>query len=392
MASTAPPEHEPDVEDHLAEEILDLYNDFPGLAHRFRIVTKIGEGTFSSVYKAEDRLWASHHVAQAQAQVAALEANSGVCLCRMVALKRIYVTSSPQRIYNELKILDELGGHPNVGPLITILRHEDQVLAVLPYFQFDDWRQLQIRMDMDQIRSYLRALLRGLAHVHAKNYIHRDIKPSNFLYNMARRTGIIVDFGLAQEVRSPTAKERAQIDAQAAKYPVRATTNLQTRIRRMFPGAGGGCFAKDTRPSIRANRAGTRGFRAPEVLFKVVHQTPVVDIWSVGVILLSLFSGRFPFFNATDDQEALLEIAHLFGREAMQAAARTFRRTFNTNVPSVSDPVPLRTLCQRLWSERYRDIPDEGFDFLERLLTLNPAERLTAEAALRHPFLAEPEP
>jgi serine/threonine protein kinase len=51
---------------------------------------------------------------------------------------------------------------------------------------------------MEDIRCYFRALLSGLAHVHSKKIIHRDIKPSNFLYDPVRKTGILVDFGLAE--------------------------------------------------------------------------------------------------------------------------------------------------------------------------------------------------
>jgi serine/threonine protein kinase len=40
-------------------------------------------------------------------------------------------------------------------------------------------------------------------------------------------------------------------------------------------------------------RGGTRGFRAPEVLLRCVKQTVAIDIWSAGVILLSILSARF---------------------------------------------------------------------------------------------------
>ena len=58
-----------------------------------------------------------------------------------------------------------------------------------------------------------------------------------------------------------------------------------------------------------ANRGGTKGFRAPEVLLKVVHQTTAIDIWSSGVIFLSMLCCRFPVLSHSDDDVALLEIA-----------------------------------------------------------------------------------
>ena len=75
---------------------------------------------------------------------------------KYVALKRIYVTSSPSRIYNELKVLHDLvyvikilflmevlksrRGSDTVVPLITAFRYEDQLIAVLPFFQHTDFR------------------------------------------------------------------------------------------------------------------------------------------------------------------------------------------------------------------------------------------------------------
>lgn len=59
---------------------------------------------------------------------------------RYVAIKKIYVTSSPARIQNELELLHELRGCESVCPLITAFRHQDQVVAVLPYFRHQDFR------------------------------------------------------------------------------------------------------------------------------------------------------------------------------------------------------------------------------------------------------------
>ena len=57
-----------------------------------------------------------------------------------MAIKKIYVTSSPMRIHNELELLHDLRGQKSVCPLITAFRHHDQVVAVLPYFRHQDFR------------------------------------------------------------------------------------------------------------------------------------------------------------------------------------------------------------------------------------------------------------
>lgn len=59
---------------------------------------------------------------------------------RYVAIKKIYVTSSPMRIQNELELLHDLRGCKAVCPLITAFRHQDQVVAILPHFRHQDFR------------------------------------------------------------------------------------------------------------------------------------------------------------------------------------------------------------------------------------------------------------
>jgi serine/threonine protein kinase len=48
-----------------------------------------------------------------------------------------------------------------------------------------------------------------------------------------------------------------------------------------------------------------------------------IDIWSVGVTLLCILTGQFPFFQSNDDGDAIMEIGHIFGRSKMQAIARS---------------------------------------------------------------------
>ena len=79
-----------------------------------------------------------------------------------------------------------------------------------------------------------------------------------------------------------------------------------------------------------APRAGTPGFRAPEVLLKYPHQTTAVDVWSAGVILLCILSGRYPFFRAHDDMSALAQIVSLLGSKAMAEAAKNCGKCFDS--------------------------------------------------------------
>lgn len=95
-----------------------------------------------------------------------------------VALKKIYVTSSPLRIQNELELLFDLRGCKSVCPLITAFRHQDQVVAVLPYFRHTDFRAYYRKMEVEDMRPYFRSLLTALHAVHKHGILHRDIKPT----------------------------------------------------------------------------------------------------------------------------------------------------------------------------------------------------------------------
>ena len=81
------------------------------------------------------------------------------------------------------------------------------------------------------------------------------------------------------------------------------------------------CFLILSRGQQNTPRAGTPGFRSPEVLLKYPQQSPAVDMWSAGVIFLSILSGRYPFFKAYDDLTSLAQIMTLCGTgEAAKAA------------------------------------------------------------------------
>lgn len=123
---------------------------------------------------------------------------------------------------------------------------------------------------------------------------------------MEANTGVLVDFGLTQ--RDP--RFRPMFKKPTATQPEKPV--VKARI---------GYIQNDTRPVLRAERAGTRGFRAPEVLFRVTSQTTAIDIWSVGVILLSIVTNQYPFFQSNTDADALLEIAGVFGKKEIKKLA-----------------------------------------------------------------------
>ncbi|XP_068740030.1 cell division cycle 7-related protein kinase-like [Montipora capricornis] len=97
-----------------------------------------------------------------------------------------------------------------------------------------------------------------------------------------------------------------------------------------------------------APRAGTPGFRSPEVLLKYPQQSPAVDMWSAGVIFLCILSGRYPFFKAYDDLTGLAQIMTLCGTDEAAKAAFNLGKdvSFSSDCPAAN----LKTLCTKLRS------------------------------------------
>lgn len=332
-------QEEDDVALEILEDMHKLEECFPILAERYRLIDKIGEGTFSTVYKAEavdgtvvlgSQLWKSpplHKMAPAKKKK-----RKTVKKTPLVALKQIYVTSSPNRIHNELNLLFMLSGNSHVAPLLDILRYQDQVLAILPYYQHADFRDFYRDIPVTGIKKYMWELLQGLEFVHSKGIIHRDLKPTNFLYDPFKGKGVLVDFGLAEKMSLASMSSRSS-NACPCGLKDRPSVNLshskRLNIKAAYPKV-------DQRPPRRANRAGTRGFRAPEVLFKCTNQSTKLDIWSAGVIGLSLFARKFPLFNSPDDIDALVEIILLFGVEKLQKCAELHGCGLEINAPNVT--------------------------------------------------------
>ncbi|VVA93375.1 unnamed protein product [Arabis nemorensis] len=136
--------------------------------------------------------------------------------------------------------------------------------------------------------------------------------------------------------------------------------------------------------------SGTKGFRAPEVCLKSLHQGPKIDVWSAGVTLLYLMMGRTPFTG--DPEQNIKDIAQLRGSEELWEVAKLHDR--ESSFPEeLYEPRYLKGMDLRKWFElnskrrEFLDaVPRSLLDLVDKCLTVNPRLRISAGDALKHDF------
>ncbi|KAG8322042.1 Cell division control protein 7 [Homalodisca vitripennis] len=231
---------------------------------------------------------------------------------------------------------------------------------------------------------------------------------------------------MPQKVKSTNAQtsfvrvqnSQVQLSTTFPRPKVSVLSSRQDRCQRQI------CNICLTRKAQFAPRAGTPGFRPPEVLLKYPLQTTAVDMWSAGVIMLCILSGCYPFFRSPDDISALCEIITVFGKTAITTLAKKIGR--NVVCSEKRKPLNLRILCESLRQRKTSGklpkadqplcqdchhsntlehgclcedkcrldlsssyFPRSAFDLLARLLDVDPDTRISAEDALQHPFITE---
>jgi cell division control protein 7 len=141
--------------------------------------------------------------------------------------------------------------------------------------------------------------------------------------------------------------------------------------------------ASEKLPDPAHFRAGTRGYRAPEVLARAQLQTCALDIWSAGCILLSIMTHHYPFFNCQDDATGLAEILTVLHPARGDVVSLTLAGQMVTYEQHHSPPFDLEAYCRH---SSQLDWPNEAFELLRAMLQIDPAKRITAAAALEHRF------
>ena len=209
------------------------------VAGRYRIIALIGRGGMGEVYRATD-----------------------LKLRQPVALKFLPAALAADRVLldrflNEVRIARQVS-HPNVCRVYDIGEFEGQHYISMEYVDGEDLASLLRRigrLPADKATDIARRLCAGLAAAHEKGVLHRDLKPANVMLD-GRGHVLITDFGLAG-------------------------------LAGQFQGAD--------------IRSGTPAYMAPEQLGSR-EVTARSDIYSLGLVLYEMFTGRRPFEAGTVDE------------------------------------------------------------------------------------------
>lgn len=256
----------------------------------------------------------------------------------VVALKRIRLEQEEEGIpatsIREISILKELH-HPNIVDLREVINSQGKLTLVFEYLDKDLKKFLDSQrspLQPNLIQSYAYQILCGLCYCHCHRIIHRDMKPQNLLLN---RQGLIklCDFGLAR----------------AFTIPLRNYTHEVV----------------------------TLWYRAPEILLGSQLYSLPVDIWSTGCIIAEMITKK-PLFPGDSEIDELYSIFKILGTPT------------DEDFPGISQLPAYSPKFPQWHAKNLADIlPDAdplAVDLISKMLVYDPAKRISAKAALDHPY------
>ncbi|CAL9083704.1 unnamed protein product, partial [Musa textilis] len=206
-------------------------------------------------------------------------------------------------------------------------------------------------------QSFLYQLCKGVAHCHGHGVLHRDLKPQNLLVDKEKGILKIADLGLGR----------------AFTIPLKSYTHEIV----------------------------TLWYRAPEVLLGTTHYSTGVDMWSIGCIFAEMVRRQL-LFPGDSELQQLLHIFRFvflpikFLPDLSVVSLSRLKKKFGLLGTPTEEQWPGVGLL-RDWHEYPQWKPQnlahavpalepEGVDLLSKMLQYDPANRISAKAAMEHPY------
>lgn len=268
------------------------------LKDRYRIEAKLGQGSLGAVYKAFDTR-----------------------LERLVAIKVLsssFSEEATQRLLEEARSLARLN-HPNIIVVYDSDQHEGKHYLVLEYVPGRTLREVLEEghtLSQETIIDISLDFMSALEYAHSRNVVHRDLRPENVL--IADDGVKLMDFDL---VRLESGKPLTEVP--------------------MF--------------------ISSLDYMSPEQIMGKTAD-PRSDLYSFGIVLYELFTGRHPF--STDSDEALMQM------QLQQIPASP--RQYNPRLSRSLEHLILK-LLEKNPDDRY-DSAAQVREVLESLETISPVE------------------
>ncbi|GIL79629.1 hypothetical protein Vretimale_12329 [Volvox reticuliferus] len=357
----SPPLRDDDKDGHFQYELGE------NLSSRYKILSKMGEGTFGRVLECWDRK---------QEGYVAIKIVRNIDKYRHAAMIEL-------EVLNTLEKNDPFGQNHCVTlrEWFDYRGHVCMVFEKLGLSLFDYMRKNGYKpFPLDLVQDFGRQLLQAVSYMHELRLVHTDLKPENILLT-------------CQESAQPTESSGSSGNGRCCSRPPSSEIKVID--------FGSATFEEQYHSCI----VSTRHYRAPEVILGLGWSYPC-DMWSIGCILIELITGE-ALFQTHENLEHLAMMEAVLGpvpatmscKCARTPAGKYFNGGGRLNWPdgasrkSIKAVKRLSGLHQLILAQgdtSARPYATELVDLIGSMLRYEPADRLTAHQALAHPFFATP--
>ncbi|KAJ5998106.1 hypothetical protein N7499_005515 [Penicillium canescens] len=346
------------------------------LTDRYSVIRLLGQGTFGKVVEAYDK----HRKSR----------------CAVKIIRSIQKYRDASRI--ELRVLSTLSSNDKTNrnkcihlrDTFDFRNHICIVTDLLGQSVFDFLKgNAFVPFPSSQIQQFARQLFTSVAFLHDLNLIHTDLKPENILLvsNAYQTFTYNRTIPSSSHATSRNARQRRVL--------------LDSEIRLIDFGSA--TFDDEYHSSV----VSTRHYRAPEIILNLGWSFPC-DIWSIGCILVEFFTGD-ALFQTHDNLEHLAMMEAVNGSRIDQALVKRVMaggKQGGSNSASkyfvrskLDYPNNETTRASRKYVRAMKGLTEfiptntpfnrSFLDLLQKIFVYDPKNRITAKAALKHPWFKE---